>query len=97
MIALKGVETGKPIFKARFVAYGLRNAEKFKLVQDSTNGRMSSGIFIALAAIIGFGVWTEEFPKHISDQQFFYSVNFTLPQAGITRLLRYTYRNFFDR
>ncbi len=61
MIAIKKVETDKPIFKARFVAHGRRDAEKHNRVYDSTNVRQSSvQLLIALAAIMGFDVWTED-------------------------------------
>ena len=60
VFAIKDVETDKPIFKARFVAHGHRDAEKHNLVHDSNNFRQSSvRLLMALAAIMGFDVWTE--------------------------------------
>ena len=60
MIAIKDLEADNPIFKVRFVAHRHRDAEKHNLVHDSTNVRQSSvRIVIALAAIMGFEVWTE--------------------------------------
>ncbi len=61
MIAIKDVETDRPIFKARIVAHGHLDAEKHNLVHDSTNFReISVQSLIALAAIKGFDVWTED-------------------------------------
>ena len=60
LIAIKDVGTGKSIFKARFVAHGHRDVEKHNLVHDSTNVRQSSVLLIALAAIMGFDVWTKD-------------------------------------
>ncbi len=61
LIAVKDVETENPIFKARFVAHGHHDAEKQNLVHDSTKGRQSSvRLLIALAAIMGFDVWTAD-------------------------------------
>ena len=61
VITSKDVETEKPIFKARFVAHGHRDAEKHNLVHDSTNVSQSSvRLLIELATIMGFDVWTED-------------------------------------
>ncbi len=61
VIAIKDVETDKPILKARFVSYGHRDAERHNRVHDSTNARQSYvGVLIALAAIMGFDLWTED-------------------------------------
>ncbi len=60
VIAVKDVETDKPIFKARSIAHGHRDAGKHNLVHDSTNVRQSSiRMLIAPAAIMGFDIWTE--------------------------------------
>ena len=60
-IAIKDVETEKPIFKARFVAHGHRDAGKHDLVHDSTNVRQCSvRLLIAFAAIMGFDFRTED-------------------------------------
>ncbi len=60
VIAIKDVEIDNPLFKARYVSHVHRDAEKHNLVHDSTNVRQSSvRLLIALAAIMGFDVWTE--------------------------------------
>ncbi len=64
VFAIKYVERDNPIFKVRFVAHGHSDAEIHNIVQDSTNVRQSSvGLLIALAAIIGFDVWTGDISK----------------------------------
>ena len=60
VIAIRDVETDKPLFKARFVAHGHRDAEKHNLVHDSTNVHQSSVLLIALAVIMGFDICTED-------------------------------------
>ena len=53
--------TDNPIFKARFLAHGCRDAEKHNLVQGSINVRQSHvRLLIAFAAIMEFDVWTED-------------------------------------
>lgn len=61
VISIKDLETEKPIFKARFVAHGHRDAEEHNLAHYSTTVRQSSvQMLIALAAVMGFDVWTED-------------------------------------
>ncbi len=58
--AIKEVETGKLIFKARFVAHGHLDAEKQNLFRDLTNVcQRAARLLIVLDAIMGFDVWTE--------------------------------------
>ncbi len=48
-------------FQACFVAHGNRDSEKDQLVHDSTPARQSSvRLLVAMAAIMGFEVWTED-------------------------------------
>ncbi len=61
VITIIDVETDKYIFKARFVAHGHPDAARHNLVHDSTNShKILVRLLIALAAIIGFDVWTED-------------------------------------
>ncbi len=61
LVAVKDKKTDIPLFKARFVAYCHFDAEKHNLVHDSTNVRQNSTrLLIALDAITGFDVWTED-------------------------------------
>ncbi len=61
VVTIKDVETENPIFKARFVAHGNRDSEKGQLVHDSTTARqISVRLLLAMSAIMGFYVWTED-------------------------------------
>ncbi len=60
-VTFEDVETEKPTFKARFVAHGNRDSDKDQFVHDSTTVRQSSvRLLVAIAAIMGFDVWTED-------------------------------------
>ncbi len=61
VLTIKDVETNTPKFKARFVAHGNRDAEKNRLVHDSTAARQSSvKLLVALASVMGVDVWTDD-------------------------------------
>jgi len=61
VITIKDVETDNPRFKARFVAHGNKDSEKHQLVHSTTTVRPSSvRLLIALAAILGFDIWSED-------------------------------------
>lgn len=61
VLAIKGTETGDPIFKARFVVQGHTDAEKNLLVNSATNVRQSSvRMLIEITEIFGYRVWTKD-------------------------------------
>ncbi len=63
VITIKNVEAEKPTFKARFVAHNNKDSEKNQLMHDSSIAHQSSvRRLVALAAIMGFDVWTEDIP-----------------------------------
>lgn len=58
---IKYVETDSTVFKARFVAHGNPDKEKYLVVHDSITALPSSvRLLLALAGIMGFDVWTED-------------------------------------
>ncbi len=60
VVTIKNVETESPIFKARFVDHANGDSEKDQLVHDSRTPRQSSvRLLVAMAAIMGSDVWTE--------------------------------------
>ena len=60
-LAIKNVETEKPVFKARFVVQGHRDKDKNIIVHNSTNLRQSSTRLIAsLAAVHIFRIWSHD-------------------------------------
>ncbi len=60
-VTIKDVKTKKPAFKARFVVYGSCDNDNDELVHDCAAVCQSSvRLLIAMAAIIGFDVWTED-------------------------------------
>ena len=64
VVTIKDVQTKKPTFRARFVAHSNRDSDKDQLVYDSTTVCQSSvRLLVAMAAIMGFDVWTEEIPQ----------------------------------
>ncbi len=61
VVTIKDVETGKPTFKARFVARGNRDSDKDQLIYNSRTILQSSArLLVAIAATTGFDVWTED-------------------------------------
>jgi len=61
VITIKNVETTEPMFKARFVAHGNRDSEKYQLVHNITTTRPSSvRLLVAIASIMGFDIWSED-------------------------------------
>ncbi len=60
-VTIKDLEIDNPIFKSRFVAHGNKDYEKDHLFHDSTTSHQSSmRLLVAMAAIMGFDIWTED-------------------------------------
>lgn len=61
MLDIKHTETFKPVYKALFVVQDHTDAEKHMLLHNpATIGQHSIRLFIAVAAIIGFRIWTQD-------------------------------------
>lgn len=64
VLSIKNKGTQHEAFKARFVVQGHLDQEKSRLVHHSTNLRQSSiRTLTALAAILGFRVWSQDFSQ----------------------------------
>ncbi len=63
-VIIKDVETENPTFKARSMAHGNRDSDKDQFIHASTTVRRSSvRLLVAMAANMGFDVWTEDISK----------------------------------
>ena len=61
VLALKHVGTEQEVAKARFVVQGFSDPRKTKMLHNATNLRQDSArLVMALAAIFGFRIWTQD-------------------------------------
>lgn len=61
VLAIKDKDTGKEVYKARYVAQGYKDMEKQYLVHNSSNLKQNSvRLLLSLAALFGFRIWSQD-------------------------------------
>lgn len=60
ILAFKDKDTGKEVYRARFVAQGHKDMEKQYLVHNSPNLKQNSLFLLLLAALLGFQIWSQD-------------------------------------